>query len=286
MARRKPTQLNPVSGTTELGGNYSHQPAYTLTELIIVLSIIVAILAFAWPSLRGGYAKRSLRYAAKYLRAELAEARLQAIRTGIPWEFRFEPGGNRFLVIPRGNGEHGGDWSRGDSGQTPLTGGSLEPEVSPEISRTDMSFNSRGFMLGQLPDGVIFAPQEEGIVPTELGQELEVGTGSLDLSVLGADAVEVGQEGASGSGVAETPLEGPSGLPRGLEFADSWESVVFFPSGRIASNRLIYLRDAKGNILPMLLRAVTGTAMVGEPGSSTQPTLANRASNLPSPLGE
>jgi prepilin-type N-terminal cleavage/methylation domain-containing protein len=286
MARRKPTQLNPTAARRESRGNYSHPPGYTLTELIIVLSIIVAILAFAWPSLRGGFAKKGLRYAAKYLRAELAEARLQAIRTGTPWEFRFEPGGSRFLVLPRGAGEHGGDWSHGGSRQTPLSGGRSQPEVPSELSQTDLTWSRHGFLLGQLPEGVTFALQQEGFISPELGQELEVGTGSFDLSVLGADAVEVGQEGSSGTEFAETSLEEPSGLPHRLEFADSWESILFLPSGRIASNRLIYLRDAKGNSLPVLLRAVTGTAMIGEPGSSAQLTLANRASNLPSPLGE
>ncbi len=285
MARRKPMQLNHTSGRTESGGSCSHQPGYTLTELIIVLSIIVAILAFAWPSLRGGFAKKSLRYAAKYLRAELAEARIQAIRTGTPWEFLFEPGGNRFLVIPRRNGDYEGNWSQAGRGQTPLPGEGLQPEVSSELSPTDMSFKSRGFLLGHLPEGVIFARQQEGFGSPELGLELQVGRGSFDLSVLGADAVEVGGESWSSTEFANTSLEEPSGLPRGLEFADNWESIVFFPSGRLASNRLIYLRDAKGNILPMLLRAVTGTAMIGEPASTAQRTLVNRGSNLPSPLG-
>jgi prepilin-type N-terminal cleavage/methylation domain-containing protein len=259
---------------------------YTLTELIIVLAIIVAILSFAWPVVRGPAGRESLRYAAKYLRGELAEARLQAIRTGYPWEFRFEPGGNRYVIISRAKSEVSSGWPAGGLDDPTSTAMASPVEKDTGIEETGGSFGPRAFSVGELPDGVVFRPLAGSFVAPSLAQEVEVGTGSFDVSLLGAQALELGDNGISGSESVGPLAPEAFQLPRGLEFAENWESIVFFPSGRIARNRCIFLQDMKGNNLPVLVRAVTGTSVIGEPGPGTQQATLSQGPSSWSASGE
>ncbi len=74
----------------------SHQstrrPAFSLLELMIVLTMMVAIGAVAWPSLRRPMADSSVQQAANELRAQIADCRQEAAIQGQPRLMRFESG--------------------------------------------------------------------------------------------------------------------------------------------------------------------------------------------------
>jgi prepilin-type N-terminal cleavage/methylation domain-containing protein len=66
--------------------------AFTLMELLLVLALMVAIAAIAWPALRGSFDTQRLGKAADQLRAAFGKTRVRAMRTGAIHVFRFQPG--------------------------------------------------------------------------------------------------------------------------------------------------------------------------------------------------
>lgn len=66
--------------------------AFSLLELMIVLTMMVAIGAVAWPSLRRPMADSSVQQAANQLRAQIADCRQLAAIEGQPRLMRFESG--------------------------------------------------------------------------------------------------------------------------------------------------------------------------------------------------
>ena len=80
---------------------YQRSPArvaFTMIELLIVLGLLAALVAFSWPAIGGMQAKGQLRIAAKQVRAMLAQARLEALESGTVRQFRYEPGTGRFEI--------------------------------------------------------------------------------------------------------------------------------------------------------------------------------------------
>lgn len=76
------------------------RPGYTLVELTLVLAIIGALAAVAWPSVLRMQADHDLSAAAEQVRQQIGQARNRAIHAGLALQFRFEPKGRHFCVIP------------------------------------------------------------------------------------------------------------------------------------------------------------------------------------------
>jgi prepilin-type N-terminal cleavage/methylation domain-containing protein len=74
---------------------------YTLSEMLVVLSVLVTVTALSQPALREALSDSRLRSAAKQVRVELAKARLKAMKTGIALQFRYKLGQGRFEVGPK-----------------------------------------------------------------------------------------------------------------------------------------------------------------------------------------
>ncbi len=76
--------------------------AFTLVEVLLVLSLIVVFGAIAWPVLRYSLASQRLRSAADQIRVEFTRARLAAIKDQIPYLFRYLPGEATYSLQPVG----------------------------------------------------------------------------------------------------------------------------------------------------------------------------------------
>jgi hypothetical protein len=66
--------------------------------VLLVLALLAAVSAIAWPAVEGSFASSRLRTAADMVRAVWSEARLEAMRTGVIHEFRYQDGGSAYLV--------------------------------------------------------------------------------------------------------------------------------------------------------------------------------------------
>jgi type II secretion system protein H len=69
---------------------------FTLMEIMLVLAIVAIIAAVAWPGVQRLYAGRRLTAAADRVRSAWCQARVEAMRSGRTYAFRYEPGGDRF----------------------------------------------------------------------------------------------------------------------------------------------------------------------------------------------
>lgn len=74
--------------------------AFTLLEMILVLTILLAVLTVSYPALNHLYVGHQLRQGADEVQVRLMACRVRAIEAGIAYQFRFEPGGQRFVAVP------------------------------------------------------------------------------------------------------------------------------------------------------------------------------------------
>lgn len=72
----------------------------TLVEMLVALGVVAVILAIAWPNVLRLSAQQALIDSAEKVRALASSARVQAIESGLVYQFRYELGGRHFLVVP------------------------------------------------------------------------------------------------------------------------------------------------------------------------------------------
>jgi Tfp pilus assembly protein FimT len=109
------------------------RPGVTLIEVLLVVALIIALGAVAYPTLSAMYGDVRVKAAADDVRAALAEGRAQAIEDGRAYRFSVEPGTGKFRLAP----DAGEFWD--DSG------GSSDPDAPPPHIQD-----------GTLPNGITF----------------------------------------------------------------------------------------------------------------------------------
>lgn len=134
VARRR--SLRPRLRASESVASPSGAPAsrraFTLLETMLVLALVVAIGALAWPALRKPFAAQRLKKSADQLHADLTRARAMAIRTGTVRQLSFDaamaaPGiGSRYVVAPAAD-----PMAEPTTGNTPSSG-AVEVRSLPE----------------------------------------------------------------------------------------------------------------------------------------------------------
>lgn len=73
---------------------------FTLLEVLLVLSVLVVIFSISWPSVARYMGEEAIRDSAQMVQSAAAGTRIKAIDTGLAYQFRYEPNGRRFAVIP------------------------------------------------------------------------------------------------------------------------------------------------------------------------------------------
>lgn len=224
----------PVEGrsaTTRLGGGRLR--GYTLNEMLIVLAVLAALAAMAWPSLRKPLAKHRLTSAAKQLRAELAGMRLKAIHRGQPLQFRYVPGTGQYCLEPLGGNQ-------------------------PAMARANSSASAWEGGFSNAIDDLQLETVDSAAQPARRQQAEE---GKLPEDVLFADTCEWGSdllESVKPAGL-ETELLKPS---RGALSDKDWSApIVFYPNGRVSDAEISLVGDRNYRIR-LNLRGITGAITV------------------------
>ncbi|QDU37745.1 hypothetical protein Mal4_20620 [Maioricimonas rarisocia] len=73
---------------------------FTLFELVLVLAALVVVLGISVPVMTRFIAEQTLRDDVEDVRTELGGTRYKAIDAGLVYQFRFEPGGQKYVVLP------------------------------------------------------------------------------------------------------------------------------------------------------------------------------------------
>ena len=74
--------------------------AFTLLELVLVISIVIVVAALASPSIHRTFSRQALQKGADRVRVSMGQARVRAIRTGEEHALFYSPRGSWFHVAP------------------------------------------------------------------------------------------------------------------------------------------------------------------------------------------
>ena len=170
----------------------------TLVEMLLVLAILGIIAAITWPGLSRVWADHKIQEATEMVRTNLAKTRNLAVDSVLIYEFRYEPGGNHFLVVPH----EPSDFLSDDSNIDPQ-GQAVQANASDKLVR----------IAGVLREGVQFTSITE------------------ESAKLGIPEIE------QYSPVAEWQLEGLPVVDE-LKEVNWSEAILFYPDGSAQAGRV------------------------------------------------
>jgi prepilin-type N-terminal cleavage/methylation domain-containing protein len=129
-----------------------HSFGYTLLELLLVIAILVIVASAVTPTVVARMAEYRLKQAAETARFALSATRIHAIDTCSTYQFRFEPGGRRYLAVPT------------DGDGASIAAQNAARQSSSGVARSGVEF-------GQLPEDLSFQvvlPSVPGSSPAPL----------------------------------------------------------------------------------------------------------------------
>ena len=86
--------------STVYGPTVSNHSGFTLLELLFVVAILVLMSALAAPTVLKQMREIRVAQAAESLRETISRSRTYALDAGIDYQFRYEPNGRNFVVLP------------------------------------------------------------------------------------------------------------------------------------------------------------------------------------------
>lgn len=133
--------------------------AFTLLELLLALSLLVAVAAITWPALDRPLASQRLRRAAEQVRTQWIKARTKAINTGETFSFQYQPDTARFRVECHSQEAALLEATGASMGPQAGSGGSAGARSPSAASSASPSMPAAGAqpVEAELPDGVKFA---------------------------------------------------------------------------------------------------------------------------------
>jgi prepilin-type N-terminal cleavage/methylation domain-containing protein len=126
--------------------NSSPRRGYTLLELLLVLAILVIVASAVTPVVVARMSEYRLKQAAEMTRIALSATRIHAIDASSSCQFRFEPGGRRYLSVPTDgdavSAPNGSQQPSGGTGKrTGVESGQLPEDLSFQIVATPVPGN-------------------------------------------------------------------------------------------------------------------------------------------------
>ncbi len=140
---------------------------FTLMELLLVLAILGTMAAITFPSVMPLFRAQKLRQGASDVQIAMSASRIHAVESAVTYQFLYEPGGRRYIVVIANADELNAGWGasdesiagiRSDGGQLPDglqfdEAGDLETE-SVEVDSTLLS----GLAQPDLFEGAAWGP--------------------------------------------------------------------------------------------------------------------------------
>ena len=110
--------------------------AFTLLELILVLVVLAVMAGMAWPQMTSFLRRESVLGNVEQVRQVLDGARVKAVNDGITYQFRFEPNGRKYVLLPQDviSNDDTSYTSSSSSGSTSDLPGGIERPIVHELS--------------------------------------------------------------------------------------------------------------------------------------------------------
>jgi hypothetical protein len=124
----------------------------TLMELLLVLVLLVVAGSMVVPAIMGAYSSVKLSRAGDAVITRWAEARAQAIETGVVYQFRFTPETGKYRVEPWSNLED--DAAATDAASA--TDAGSESSSPPNSLATRKTLHESPTVAAELPDSIVF----------------------------------------------------------------------------------------------------------------------------------
>lgn len=203
---------------------YPIRAAFTLLEIMLVLSIIAIIGAIAVPRLTHVYERQKLRGMANEMRLVWDSARLKAMQTGQSQVFQCLPASGTYSVTPLVL--HADSTNAGVGATVMLSGGNLaETQTSGYLTAAQPKLAS--------------------------AKELEHGVVFVSCQVVGSQRAYAVSQDAQASGTTDVNAQTLN------------QSVIFYPDGSTSTAEL-RIQNERGDVRAIQLRGLTGHSRVVE----------------------
>jgi prepilin-type N-terminal cleavage/methylation domain-containing protein len=231
--------------------NPGPRTGYSLLELLIVLAVLAALVAFAQPAIRSSADKASLTGAAAQVQAAISKTRALALREAAPVWFRWQPNGSNWWIersTPHTTETAAGLTPAGQSlTPPPEMPSDLPPETTTQTSAATPT-TITVLRMGTLPAGVRFLDPNQ--TPNQLPEHTPPTpplTPPPPNSLPGQDSSE-------------------------LSAAPPQDRLLFSAAGR-TSNHTLQLLGQRDFIVELSVRGLTGLARFSKPTRRPQPAL-------------
>ena len=107
---------------------------YTLLELLLVVAILVIFASAVAPTVVARMAEYRLKQGAETARFALSATRIHAIDVSSVYQFRFEPGGRRFLAVPTDSDVAGSAQTSGGQTRSAIEYGQLPENLAFQVA--------------------------------------------------------------------------------------------------------------------------------------------------------
>jgi len=242
----------------------SHRIGFTLIEVILILTILLAMAALGIPALRGTLAQQQLKSSVDQVRGEWLDVRVQAMEEGQIFCMRFKLGGST-LVIERVLDTH---FTAGlSSRQTtrrfdasheldPFEKGGFTGDVQDFILRDPDSLSVEGRGGGtativEFPQTVIFV---DAIVVAEERAAFYLGLTAPSEAIVEENVSEIEAVTLGERRLGETA--GSDGM--------IWSSPIFFYPDGTTSTAAVLLKNESGRCMEARLRGLIGKTTTTE----------------------
>lgn len=143
---------------------------YTLLELLLVVAILVIFASAVAPTVVARMAEYRLKQAAETARFALSATRIHAIDVSSIYQFRFEPGGRRFLAVPTDNDVGGSAQTSGGQTRCAIECGQLPENLTFQVAAPTTPTTSSP-AIGTTAVGVIAAATDSAWSAAVAGPE-------------------------------------------------------------------------------------------------------------------
>ncbi len=130
---------------------------FTLVEMLLVLTVLLILAGISYVVLSTQYDEYALKDATEQVRTNLANTRNLAVESGVTYQFRYEPNGRRYVIIPY-----------------EVDSDAISDSQDPRSSGTGSLAQRYRMISSQLPKGTTFAKADDPGVTSATEQVIPI----------------------------------------------------------------------------------------------------------------